>query len=558
MSPAPAPLDGDACYLALKTRDARFDGHFFTGVRSTGIYCRPVCKVRTPKAENCRFFALAAQAESEGFRPCLRCRPELAPAQGPVWSTQDASALLAQQAAQLLDALTRGDMDGDVDRNSGGTMTAVAARLGVSARHLRRIFEAQWGISPLQYLQTRRLLCAKQLLTDTTLPVSEVAHLSGFASLRRFNAAFVAHYRLQPRALRREGAQEAAAPKGGASGAQIAVAGRSPHAQALQPADGIHLRAAYRPPYDVPALLAFLQQRAIPGVEEVDLQGLIYRRTIAVTTPGQSCSGWVQARFVPGQCAVEFLLSASLLPALAMLMAGLRQLLDLDADPAPIAATLGPRFAGLEGLRLPGTLDGLELAVRGILGQQITVAAARTLASRLVQALGQPVATPFAALTHLFPGAQQLAAANSESLGALGIVRQRQAAIASLAQAVAHGAIQLRPGADVAQTLAALQALPGIGPWTAHYIAMRALRWPDAFVAGDVALHKALGLGKNKAAAQEAHALAQAWRPWRSYAVIRAWHTLASHHADPAAATPPPPPTPIATAMAGTGRAGRP
>ena len=190
MSTAPASLDSDACYLALKTRDARFDGRFFTGVTSTGIYCRPVCKVRTPKQENCCFFSLAAQAESLGFRPCLRCRPEIAPSVSAVWSTQDASGILAQQAAQLLDALLQTG-----EASSG--MAAVAAKLGVSERHLRRIFEAQWGVSPLQYLQTRRLLSAKHLLTDTQLPITQVAALSGFASLRRFNAAFVQHYRLQ-------------------------------------------------------------------------------------------------------------------------------------------------------------------------------------------------------------------------------------------------------------------------------------------------------------------------------------------------------------------------
>jgi AraC family transcriptional regulator of adaptative response / DNA-3-methyladenine glycosylase II len=514
------PLDTDACYRALQTHDARFDGCFFTGVTSTGIYCRPICRVRTPKPQNCRFFSLAAQAEAEGFRPCLRCRPEMAPADAQaIWSTQDASGILARQAAQLLDTVAQS--------GQGNSMAAVAAKLGVSARHLRRIFEAQWGIAPLQYLQTRRLLCAKQLLTDTALPITQIAALSGFASLRRFNAAFAAHYRLQPRALRQASVAGTARP---------AAKTFAMPAQGSQ-ADGIRLRAAYRPPYDVPAMLAFLQQRAIPGVEEVDLAGLMYRRTIAFSQPDQACSGWVQARFEPAHCTVELLFSASLLPALPRLMAGMRALLDLDADPAPIAAALGARFAGREGLRLPGTLDGLELAVRTILGQQITVAAARTLAGRLVQALGQPLATPFAALTHGFPDASTLAAASGDTLGALGIVRQRQAAIHALAQAVASQAIELRPGADVVQTMAALQALPGIGPWTASYIAMRALRWPDAFLSGDVALQTALGLRQAKSPAQEAEALAQAWRPWRSYAVIRAWHSL-THPKQPQATRP--------------------
>lgn len=509
MSAAAIRLDADACYLALQTRDARFDGHFFTAVRSTGIYCRPVCKVRTPRVENCQFFGLAAQAEAAGFRPCLRCRPELAPAlpQALVWSTQDASAVLAQQAASLLDAQAQ-------SAQAGPGLPAVAQRLGVSERHLRRIFEAQWGISPLQYLQTRRLLCAKQLLTDTALPVTQVAALSGFGSLRRFNAAFVAHYRLQPRALRRESAQGAARGPHG-SNSRAAAAGA-----------GMLLKASYRPPYDSAAMLAFLHQRALACVEAVDLAAGTYQRTLALDWNGQTHQGWVQARFVPERCTVELRISDSLVATLPRLMDDLRQLLDLDADPLAIAACLGARFAGLEGLRVPGTLDGFELAVRGILGQQISVAAARTLATRLVHSLGQPVATPFAGLTHLFPSAAQLAGVAADALGALGIVRQRQAAILSLAQAVASGRIALRRGADVAQTLAALQALPGIGPWTAHYIAMRALRWPDAFPSGDVALHSALGLRQHKAPAQEAERLAHAWRPWRSYAVVRAWHSL--------------------------------
>jgi AraC family transcriptional regulator of adaptative response / DNA-3-methyladenine glycosylase II len=512
MSTAATSLDSDACYLALKTRDARFDGRFFTGVTSTGIYCRPVCKVRTPKPENCCFFSLAAQAESQGFRPCLRCRPEIAPSSGAIWSTQDAFGILAQHATQLLDGLLQSG-----ETSSG--MATVAAKLGVSERHLRRIFEAQWGVSPLQYLQTRRLLSAKHLLTDTRLPITQVATLSGFASLRRFNAAFVQHYRLQPRALRRDSASGAAQP-------------------ATLTAHGIRLKASYRPPYDVAAMLSFLSQRAVPLVEAVDLQQQTYQRTLALDWNGQPFSGWVQARFVPAQCAVEFLVSESLTPALPRLMADLRQLLDLDADPAPIAACLVERFAGLEGLRVPGTLDGFELAVRGILGQQITVAAARTLATRLVQTLGQPIPfpTPNLALTHLFPSAAQLARTPADRLGELGIVKQRQAAILALAQAVASGHISLRPGGDVVQTTAALQALPGIGPWTASYIAMRALRWPDAFPAGDVALQSALGVRQHKTPAAEAERLSQAWRPWRSYAVVRAWHTLVGSKAAAAAA----------------------
>jgi AraC family transcriptional regulator of adaptative response / DNA-3-methyladenine glycosylase II len=501
-------LHHDACYRALQARDARFDGQIFTGVRSTGVYCRPVCKVRTPKPENCRFFRLAAQAEQAGFRPCLRCRPELAPGNlHAAWSTQDASAILALQAAQLLDAAAQS--------GQAQSMEAVAGTLGVSARHMRRIFEAQWGVSPLQYLQTCRLLCAKHLLTDTQLPVAHVAALSGFGSLRRFNAAFVAHYRLQPRALRKASSDNA-------------TPGPTSHRQTTAPSStGVTLKASYRPPYDVAAMLAFLQQRALSCVEAVDTQGLTYQRTLALAVQGTTLQGWVHMRFVPAQCAVELVVSDSLTPALPRLMAAMRHLLDLDADPQAIAAALGASFGGQEGVRVPGTLDGFELAVRAVLGQQITVAAARTLGGRLVQSLGTPLATPWPTLTHLFPSAECLARTSGDTLGALGIVKTRQAAIVALAQAVASKQLALHPGGDVARTVAALQALPGIGPWTAHYVAMRALRWPDAFVAGDVAVQTALGVRQHKHPAQEAERLSLAWRPWRSYAVVRAWHSLA-------------------------------
>ena len=311
---------------------------------------------------------------------------------------------------------------------------------------------------------------------------------------------------------------------GGYSYAEFAAAVRRGIAK-----DGHHLYPAM--PYPSYAMVSDADMKAlyayfIDGVEAVDLQALLYQRTVRVPHLGQSLSGWVQARFVPALCSVDFLLSESLIPALPRLMADLRQLLDLDADPAAIASALGERFVGLEGLRVPGTMDGLELAVRGILGQQITVAAARTLCIRLVQAVGLPLQTPFPALSHVFPGAEELAALSADRLGALGIVRQRQAAILALAQTVASQSISLRPGGDVAATMSALQRLPGIGPWTAGYIAMRALRWPDAFPSGDVALQSALGLRQLKAPALEAERMAQAWRPWRSYAVVRAWHSL--------------------------------
>ena len=505
------PAEDDACYLALKARDARFDGRFFTAVSSTGVYCRPVCRVRTPKRENCRFFALAAQAESAGYRPCLRCRPELAPGATPLsgtalgslqnWSTQDASAILAQQAARLLD---------EPALWSDGTpsMADLAIRLGVSARHVRRIFETHWGVSPLQYLQTRRLLMAKRLLTDTQLPVAQVAALSGFGSLRRFNASFVEHYRLQPRQLRKD-----REPLDGA---------------AVHNTTGFVLKSAYRPPYDVAAMLGFFATRQITGMERVDLERLTLARTLSLTVAKRSYSGWVQARFEPERCTVVFDICNSLGDALPQVLARLRAMLDLDAEPWAINACMQHDFPGADGLRVPGCVDGFELGVRAILGQQITVQAARTLGARLVERWGGDLPKGPPGVNRLFPTPQVLAKASGDELGQMGIVRQRQRAIQALAQAVINGEVVLQPGVDIPATVATLQALPGIGPWTANYIAMRALRWPDAFLAGDVALQNALGVRNAPHPQQATEAASQRWKPWRSYAVVRAWASLAA------------------------------
>ena len=489
MSSPATPLDADACYRAVAAHDARFDGAFFIGVTSTGIYCRPVCRVKTPRRENCRFFAHASQAEGAGFRPCLRCRPELAP-QTLAWSAQDASALLAQHAARLLDSP---DAWGDEVPSVAG----LAARLGVSDRHLRRVFEAELGVSPMDWLQTRRLLAAKQLLADTRLPVAQVALAAGFASLRRFNAAFAAQYRMSPTALRRDGSE-------------------------AKPGDGIAVTLGYRPPYDVREMLQFLQQRGIAGVEQIDQSTHTVARTLRLD---DDTRGWIACRFEPEQHRVQVRVAESLAPQLPRVIARVRAWLDLDADPAAIHAVLGADFPALAGLRVPGTLDGLELAVRAVLGQQVTVAAARTLTTRLVERFGTPLATPIDGLTRLFPSPAALAAASGDELGQLGLVRQRQAAIHALAQAVTSGQIRLHAGADVAATMDALKALPGIGAWTADYIALRALRWPDAFPAGDVALQKALSPDGQRLTARASEGRAERWRPWRAYAVIRAWHS---------------------------------
>jgi AraC family transcriptional regulator of adaptative response / DNA-3-methyladenine glycosylase II len=288
------------------------------------------------------------------------------------------------------------------------------------------------------------------------------------------------------------------------------------------------VQLAYRPPYDVAAMLGFLQTRQIAGTEVVMLAPRLacVSRTLSICKEGRRLGGWLRACFDEPRMRVTLTVSESLMTVLPQVMASVRRLLDLDADPMAINAVLHDDFPQGDGLRLPGALDGFELAVRAVLGQQITVGAARTLGCRLVECFGEPIATPIAGLTHLFPAAQTLATASADALGQLGIVKQRQSAIIALAQAVATGKLALHPAAELKQTLADLQAMPGIGDWTAQYIAMRALGWPDAFLAGDVALHKALGVRAEPSPAKAALAASSAWQPWRSYAVIRAWARL--------------------------------
>jgi AraC family transcriptional regulator, regulatory protein of adaptative response / DNA-3-methyladenine glycosylase II len=498
---APA-LPDHACYQALLARDARFDGLFFTGVSSTGIYCRPVCSAKTPRRENCRFFRHAAQAEHAGFRPCLRCRPELAP-QALAWSSQDASATLAHQAARLLD-------EPEAWPRAAPTVASLALRLGISARHLRRIFETHFGVSPMRYLQTRRLHIAKQLITDTRLPATRIAAASGYASVRRFHAEFLAHYRLNPTQLRRKSQASFGATKSDPADTE---------------AGAITMRLAYRPPYDTQAMLDFSGNRIVHGIEmrQDNASGTFIGRTLRIVEAGQAHCGWLRMRFDAARLHLVLQVGASLREVLPLVIRRVRAAYDLDADPRTINAALHADFPSGDGLRVPGTLDGFELAVRAVLGQQVTVAAARTMAERLVRRFGEPIATPFAELTHLFPTPQALAAATSDELGALGVVRQRQAAIAAISREVTAGTLELHPGAPLHATLEALKALPGIGDWTAQYIAMRALRWPDAFPAGDVALQKALGVQHLKQPARLAEAASAGWKPWRSYAVIRVW-----------------------------------
>ncbi len=474
-------LDSNICYRAMRARDARFDGRFFVAVSSTHIYCRPVCTVKPPRRENCRFYPSAAAAESAGYRPCLRCRPELAPGNASV----DATTRLAQAAASMLEDHT---LEGD-------SLEAVAARLGITDRHLRRAFRAEFGVSPVAFAQTQRLLLAKRLLTDTALPVTEIAFASGFASVRRFNALFKAQYRLQPSQLRRV----------------------APGAAAL---DTLDFELSFRPPYDWPVVSAFLGARAIAGVEA--LAHGVYRRTVRVAPDGQQQFGWLEVGLSRKKPALRVSVSASLARALPPVLSRIKALMDLACNPVEVAQALGTLARKHPGLRVPGAFDGFEVAVRAILGQQVTVAAARTVAGRFAAAFGDRVATPFDALTMAFPSAERIAAIPYGRVAKLGMPGARARSVTTLAREVADGKLVLMPNADIEATLEKLRALPGIGEWTAQYIAMRALAWPDAFPHTDVGVMKALNLSNPK----RVLAAGEAWRPWRAYAVMHLWHSL--------------------------------
>ncbi len=476
-------LDSHTCYRALRARDARFDGRFFVAVSSTRIYCRPVCTVKPPKRENCRFYPSAAAAESGGYRPCLRCRPELAPGNASV----DATSRLAQAAANLIEDRT---LDGD-------RLEAVAARLGITDRHLRRAFGAEFGVSPVEFAQTQRLLLAKRLLTDTSLPVTEIAFASGFGSLRRFNALFRQRYRLQPGQLRKHMKINGAVSS-----------------------DALNFELSFRPPYDWPAVSAFLGSRAIAGVEAVE--GGSYRRTARIVLEGKTHAGWFEASLSPKKPALRIAVSASLAKALPPVLSRVKALMDLACNPAEVALALGALAVRHPGLRVPGAFDGFEIAVRAILGQQVTVAAARTVAGRFAAAFGEPLDTPFASLNRIFPAAERIAELPYGRIARLGMPGARARSVLALARAVADSELDLLPNADIDATLEKLRALPGVGEWTAQYIAMRALAWPDAFPHSDLGVMKALG----KTRPTEVLAAGEAWRPWRAYAVIHLWQSL--------------------------------
>lgn len=473
---ASMPLDADACYRAFAAHDARFDGRFYVGVRSTRIYCRPVCVVRAPRREQCRFFPSAAAAEAAGFRPCLRCRPELAPGCAAV----DAGRRLAHAAVALID-------DGWLD---GRSIAALAVRLGISDRHLRRVFDAEFGVAPVAYAQTQRLLLAKRLLTDTALPVTEVAYASGFASVRRMNALVRERYRMPPTRLRARGA--------------------------VARSDALAFALAYRPPYAWEAMLGFLGVRAIAGVERRD--GSAFVRALAIEHRGTRHEGVVRIARAPRRDALAVDVAPSLVRVLPQVLARVRHVFDLGCDPADVAAALGALAAPQPGLRVPGAFDAFEVGVRAIVGQQVSVAATVTLLGRFVRAFGPPLAAPAHGLTHAFPRAADVADAGERAVAAIGLPAARARAVLHYARALADG-LDVSPSAPPQETIARLEALPGVGPWTAQYVALRGLAWPDAFPHTDLGVRRALRRDRPAAVL----AAAERWRPWRAYAVLHLW-----------------------------------
>jgi AraC family transcriptional regulator, regulatory protein of adaptative response / DNA-3-methyladenine glycosylase II len=477
--------DADTCWKAVRSRDRRFEGRFVVAVRTTGVYCRPGCPAPIPKRENVRFYACAAAAEDAGFRPCLRCRPDSSP-ESAAWHGTSST------VTRALRIIASGGCD------TGG-VDALAERLGLGARHLRRLFAEQLGTSPLRVAHTRKVHFARKLLDETSLPVAEVAHGAGFSSIRRFNQAMRDTFHRTPTELRK---------------------GRRRESDAHE----LELTLPFKPPLDWEALTGFLSARAIAGVEHLDDAG-VYRRTVAI----DGATGTIEVR-PPEASASTLVLQARLPmgPALQRVLVRVRRMLDLECDPSQIAADLvadarlRPLVGKRPGLRVPGAFDGFETAVRAVLGQQITVKGATTLSARLVAAFGTPLATGVPGLTHLFPTPAVLAEAD---LASIGLTSARATALRELSRAVASGTLQLDGTADVATTEAALLALPGIGAWTASYVCMRALAEPDAFPAGDLGLRKALVPGR-LSTEREVRARAEAWRPWRAYAALHLWNDL--------------------------------
>ena len=484
-------MDRTACYRAISTRDVRFDGRLFVGVKTTGIYCRPICPARTPKFQNVSFYASAAAAQEAGFRPCLRCRPEVSPELA-FWRGS------SNTVSRALTLIESGGLDGD-------DVEGLAGRLGVGGRQLRRLFRQHVGASPIAVAQTRRVLLAKQLIHETSLPMAQVALASGFNSVRRFNETFLELFGRPPAALRR---------------------GRD---KPRSEAGALSVRLPYRPPYDWDAMLSFLSARAIPGVEIV--AGDNYRRSIAI---GANCG--VISVTPAAKNRIDVRVRFPDMAVLPQIIARVRRVFDLAADPDTIGShlaadpLLAPLVAARPGLRVPGAWDGFELAVRAVFGQQITVPAATKLLGKLVQAFGDPLPAAMQeseGLSHLFPGVIRIATADRTTLGMPGA---RAMAVTSLAQAIAADPAIFSRGASLEDAIVKLRSLPGIGEWTAQYIAMRELREPDAFPAADIGLLRAMAdHDGRRPSPSELLSRSERWRPWRAYAALHLWAAGVPH-----------------------------
>lgn len=478
-------LDARACFRALTSRDRRFEGRFVTAVQTTRVYCRPGCPAPIPKRQNVVFYAHAAAAEEAGYRPCRRCRPELSPE----LRTWPDTSRTVTRAVRLI---AEGALDG------AGNIEDLGTRLGLSGRHLRRLFAKHLGASPIAVAQTRRVHLARRLLDETALPITDVALSAGFSSVRRFNDVFRQTFALSPTTAR---ARRQDSPDRGA----------------------VILRLPFAPPYDWDSMIAFLATRAIPGVEAVG-DGR-YRRSIEI----EGVRAAFEVHRVTGENCLRLRLLAALPLDLLRITERVRGLFDLDCDPRRIARHLSrdKRLAAhvrrRPGLRLPGAWDPFEMAVRAILGQQVSVRGACTLAGRLAQSFGERAQVELPGVTHTFPTAARLAGAD---LRQIGLPSARAAAIRNLASAISEGRLVLDGSRDLDATIAALTALPGIGPWTAQYIAMRALREPDAFPAGDLGIRKALARNGDTLGPAAVERAAEAWRPFRAYAVMHLWRNL--------------------------------
>jgi AraC family transcriptional regulator, regulatory protein of adaptative response / DNA-3-methyladenine glycosylase II len=486
-------LDPELCYTALTSRDPRFDGRFFTAVLTTGVYCRPICPAITPRRENVTFYPSAAAAQQAGFRPCLRCRPEASPG-SPDWQ---ASSALVTRSLRLIS-------EGVLDENG---VDGLAERMHIGARQLRRLFVQHLGAPPIAVAQIRRVHFARRLIDETQLSMSEIAFSAGFSSLRRFNAAVRQTYGRSPTELRRK-----RQPYPGHNGK-----------------DALHLKLFYRPPYDWPALIGFLRSRAIPGVEAVE--DACYRRTVRI---GEA-SGIIEVQPVLEEHHLLLTVPAQFSRHMLLISERVRDQFDLRTDLLAVASRLGEDEKMGElvkahpGLRVPGAWDGFELSVRAILGQQISVKAASTMAGRLVEAFGERL--PQAEELNpgrLFPTPHLLAEAE---LTEIGLTRPRALCIRELARAVRDGELSFSTSAGLDETVERLTALPGIGNWTAHYIALRALREPDAFPAGDLALRRVASQNSLPLSETELLKQAEAWRPWRAYAAMHLWNSYSAGQA---------------------------